>query len=140
LAHGSIAGSAVIALGGVIAGPPLIDWLLGSEFESAAEALAPALAAVPLAPIAALGAHHALLDCRPAARVGLAAVGATVFVVAALVLLSSGSDATEVALATLAGAAAAAAAAAVYARPPLQMTGAAVLSAAAVWGIGALVA
>jgi O-antigen/teichoic acid export membrane protein len=140
LAHGAIAGSAAIALGGAILGPPLIEALLGQDFESAAGALAPALAAVPLAPIAALGAHHALLDGRPAARMALAAAGALAFVVAAVVLLSSGSDAYAVAVATFAGAVAAAVAAAIYARPPIAMTAAAGAAAAVVWGVGALVA
>jgi hypothetical protein len=59
---------------------------------------------------------------------------------AAAVLLATGGDATEVAVATFAGALAAAGAAAIYVRPPLQMTAAAVVAAAAVWGAGALVA
>ena len=55
LALGAVAAGGAIALAGVVAGPPLIDAVLGDDFASAGDALAPALAAVPLAPIAALG-------------------------------------------------------------------------------------
>jgi hypothetical protein len=72
--------------------------------------------------------------------VALAAAGALAFVVAAVVLLSSGSEAYEVAVATFAGALAAAVAATIYARPPLAMTAAATAAAATVWAVGALVA
>jgi hypothetical protein len=140
LALGAVAGGAALALAGVLAGPPLIDAVLGDDFGSAGDALGPALAAVPLAPLAALGANQALLGGRATTRVLLAGAGAAAFGVAAVLLLSGGSDATDVALATLAGAAVAAAAGAAYARPPARVTIGAALAAAAVWGIGALVA
>jgi hypothetical protein len=140
LALGAVAAAGAIALAGVLAGPPLIDAVLGSDFEDAAAALGPALAAVPLAPVAALGANHALLAGRPTTRILLAAAGAAAFVLAAVLLLSQGSDASEVALATLAGAVAAAAAAAAYARPPVRVVFAAAAASALVWAVGALVA
>jgi hypothetical protein len=140
LALGAVAGGAAVALAGVVAGPPLIDWVLGDDFSSAGDALAPALAAVPLAPVAALGVNHALLAGRPTTRILLAVAGAAAFGLAAVLLLGSGSDAPDVALATLAGAVAAAAASAVYARPPLPLTAAAVLAAGAIWAVGGLVA
>ena len=61
LALGAVGGGAALALAGVLAGPPLIDAVLGDDFGSAGDALGPALAAVPLAPLAALGANQALL-------------------------------------------------------------------------------
>ncbi len=140
LALGAVAAAGAIALAGALAGPPLIDAVLGSDFEDAAAALGPALAAVPLAPVAALGANHALLAGRPTIRILLAAAGAVAFVLAAVLLLSQGSDASEVALATLAGAVAAAAAAAAYARPPVRVLLAAAAASALVWAVGALVA
>jgi hypothetical protein len=140
LALGAVAGGAAVALAGVVAGPPLVDAVLGDDFASAGDALPPALAAVPLAPVAALGVNHALLAGRPTSRILLAAAGAAAFGLAAVLLLGNGSDATDVALATLAGAAAAAAAAAVHARPPIPLTGSAALAAGAVWAVGALVA
>jgi hypothetical protein len=139
LAFGSAAAGGAIALAGVLAGPPLIDWLLGDAFADAGDALGPALAAVPLAPVAALGVNHALLAGQPNTRIALAAAGAAAFGVAAVLLLSSGSDAYDVALATLAGAAAAAAAGALYARPPLALTLLATGAAAIVWVVGSLV-
>ena len=138
LALGAVAAGAAMALAGVLAGPPLIEAVLGDDFASAGDALAPALAAVPLAPIAAMGANHALLAGRTTTRVLLAGAGAIGFGVAALVLLSTVGDASDVALATLAGAAAAAAAAALYARPPAELTAGAAVAAAAIWGLGAL--
>lgn len=140
LALGAVGGGAALALAGVLVGPPLIDAVLGDDFASAGDALGPALAAVPLAPLAALGANQALLGGRATTRLLLAGTGAAAFGVAAVLLLSGGSDATDVALATLAGAAVAAAAGAAYARPPAGVAIGAALAAAAVWGIGALVA
>jgi hypothetical protein len=139
LALGSVAAAGAIALAGVLAGPLLIDWILGTRFHDAGEALAPALAAVPLAPVAALGANHALLAGQPTLRIVLAGAGAVAFGIAAVLLLSSGSDAYDVALTTIAGAAAAAAAAALYARPPALLTTGAAGAAALVWAVGALV-
>lgn len=139
LALGSVVAGGAIALAGVLAGPPLIDWVLGSRFTDAGDALGPALAAVPLAPVAALGVNHALLAGQPNTRIVLSAVGAAAFGLAAVLLLSSGSDAYDVALATLAGAAAAGAAATLYARPPAVLTLAAAGAAAVIWGAGALV-
>lgn len=138
LALGAVAAGAAMALAGVLAGPPLIEAVLGDDFASAGDALGPALAAVPLAPIAAMGANHALLAGRTTTRVLLAGAGAIGFGVAALVLLSTVGDASDVALATLAGAAAAAAAATLYARPPAKLTAGAAVAAAAIWGLGAL--
>jgi hypothetical protein len=140
LALGAVVGGGAIALAGAVAGPPLIDVVLGSDFASAGDALAPALAAVPLAPIAALGANQALLAGQVGTRVLLAAAGATAFGVAAILLLSTVSDASDVALATLAGAVAASMAAAIYARPPARLVGVAVVASAVVWGVGSLVA
>jgi hypothetical protein len=140
LAFGSVGVAGVIALAGVLAGPPLIDWLLGDRFADAGDALGPALAAVPLAPVAALGVNHALLAGRPNTRIALSLVGAAAFGVAAVLLLSSGSDAYDVALATLAGAVGAASAATVYVRPPLALTLAGAGAAGLVWLAGALVA
>jgi hypothetical protein len=140
LALGAVAGGAGLALAGVIAGPLLIDVVLGDDFESAGKALAPALAAVPLAPVAALGVNHALLAGQPTVRIFLSAAGAAAFGLAAVLLLGGDSDAWDVSIATFAGALAAATAAAIYARPARQLTAAAGLSAAVVWGVGALVA
>ena len=140
LALGAVAGGGALALAGALAGPALIDAVLGSDFASAGDALAPALAAVPLAPVAALGANQALLAGRVTTRVLLAAAGAAAFGLAAILLLSTVSDASDVALATLAGAAAASAAGAVYARPPARLVVAAAGASALVWGAGALVA
>jgi O-antigen/teichoic acid export membrane protein len=140
LALGAVAAGGAVALAGVVIGPPLVDVVLGSDFDGAAAALGPALAAVPLAPVAALGANHALLAGRATTRVLLAAAGAAAFALAAMLLLSQGSDASEVALATLAGAAAAAAAAAVYSRPPARVVVAAAAASALVWAVGSLVA
>jgi O-antigen/teichoic acid export membrane protein len=139
LALGSVGVAAAIALAGVLAGPPLIDWLLGDRFAEAGDALGPALAAVPLAPVAALGVNHALLAGRPNVRIALSVVGATAFGLAAVLLLSSGSDAYDVALATLAGAVGASVAATVYARPPVALTLAGAGAAGLVWIVGALV-
>ena len=135
-----MAGGGALALAGALAGPALIDVVLGSDFASAGDALGPALAAVPLAPIAALGANQALLAGRATTRVLLAAAGAGAFGLAAILLLSTVSDASDVALATLAGAAAASAAGAVYARPPARLVVAAAGASALVWAAGALVA
>jgi hypothetical protein len=140
LALGAVAAGGGIALAGVLAGPPLIDAVLGNDFASAGDALPAALAAVPLAPIAALGANQALLEGRVSTRVLLAGAGAAAFGLVAILLLSTVSDATDVALATLAGAAAAAAAAAAYARPPARLVVAATVASGAVWAVGSLVA
>jgi hypothetical protein len=139
LALGSVAAAGAIALAGVVLGPLLIDWILGTRFADAGDALAPALAAVPLAPLAALGANHALLAGQPNLRIVLSGTGAAAFSLAAVLLLSSGSTAYDVALSTIAGAAAAAAAAALYVRPPVVLTAGAAGAAALVWAVGALV-
>jgi hypothetical protein len=139
LALASVGAGGALALAGVLAGPPLIDWLLGDRFADAGDALGPALAAVPLAPVAALGVNQALLAGRTNTRIALAAAGAAAFGLAAVLLLSSGSDAYDLALATLAGSAAAGAAATFYARPPAALTLAATGAAAAVWIVGSLV-
>ncbi len=140
LALGAVAGGGALALPAALAGPALIDAVLGSDFASAGDALGPALAAVPLAPVAALGANQALLAGRVTTRVLLAAAGAGAFGLAAILLLSTVSDASDVALATLAGAAAASAAGAVYARPPARLVAAAAGASALVWAAGALAA
>ena len=140
LALGAVGAGGAMALAGVLAGPPLIDAVLGPDFSSAGDALGPALAAVPLAPVAALGANHALLAGRATERILLAGAGAVGFGVAAILLVSSVSDAADVGMATLAGAAAAAAAAALYARPPARVTISAAGAAAATWALGSLVA
>lgn len=108
----TLAGRVVVVLapasvaGAVLAGP-LLTLLAGNRFEPAEDALAPALAAVPLAPLLGAVAAAAAVLLRPGARLWTTAAGAVVFVATALALIPAlGAEGATAAL--LAGTAAAA--------------------------------
>jgi O-antigen/teichoic acid export membrane protein len=137
-----LAGRVVIVLvpasvvAAVLAGP-LLRLLAGGRFEPAEEALAPALATVPLAPLMGAVGAAAAIRLRPGARLWTTAVGAAVFVLTALALVPSfGAEGATAAL--LAGTVAAALAGTVV-FPDLvdyRLVGAALAAAALVLGIG----
>jgi O-antigen/teichoic acid export membrane protein len=87
-----LAGRVVLALApasiaAAVLARPLLTLLAGGKFSPAEDALAPALGAVPLAPLlGAVGAATAI-RLRPGARLWTTFAGAAVFVVTALVLV-----------------------------------------------------
>ena len=80
----------------------LVPRVFGADFDGAEESVGVALAAVPLAPLVALGAQVVSLRLRPGLRVHSSAWGAGVFAVVALAAVPSW-EATGGALAFLAG-------------------------------------
>jgi O-antigen/teichoic acid export membrane protein len=66
---------------------PMLTLLAGSRFSAAKDALGPALATAPLAPLTGAVGVAAAVRLRPGARVWTAAAGAAVFVATALVLV-----------------------------------------------------
>jgi len=66
---------------------PLLTLLAGGRFSPAEDALGPALAAVPLAPLMGAVGAAAAIRLQPGARLWSTAAGAAAFVVTALVLI-----------------------------------------------------
>ncbi len=112
LADGAVLVAAAGGIVGAALGRLLLHLLAGPQFEGAANALGPALATVPLAPLTgAVGAVTAL-RLRPEARLWTTAAGAAAFAVAAAALVpplgaagATGALLAGAAVATLAGAA-----------------------------------
>lgn len=73
------------SLAGVLLAGPVLPHLLGKSFAGVEEALVPALAALPFAGLTALATQVAALRLRSDIRVRTTAVGAGVFLVAAVV-------------------------------------------------------
>ena len=73
------------SLAGVLLAGPVLPHVLGKGFDGVEEALVPALAALPFAGLTALVTQVAALRLRSDIRVRVTAVGAGVFLAAALV-------------------------------------------------------
>jgi hypothetical protein len=73
-----------LALAAAVSVDLVVPWLWGQRFGAAEDAFAPALALIPLAPLAALATQVAALRLQPAARLQASAVGAVAFLVTAL--------------------------------------------------------
>jgi hypothetical protein len=66
---------------------PALPVAIGERFEGAADAFAPALAALPLAPVTALALQTAALRLRPEARLWATVAGALAFAITAVVAI-----------------------------------------------------
>lgn len=68
-----------VAVCGALASEPLVRLVFGEPFQGAAQAMVPALALLPLAPLSAQASQVAALRLQPGRRLAAAALGAAVF-------------------------------------------------------------
>jgi O-antigen/teichoic acid export membrane protein len=99
LARDALIGAIAVAAVGALSLDYVVPVVFGESFRGAESAFRPALALLPLAPVAALAAQVSALWLRPAARVWTTATGLTTFVgIAALAVPAWGAAGATTAL------------------------------------------